>query len=509
MENEKAETISDSVELSGNDYEKKRLENIKRNEEILRQLDLPGIANTLKPTLRAKMLKAKTKTREKPLVQPIRQSLRLRGVAPDSMEAKRKATELLEKAVEKRARKEGVFELDDVAAANTTPEKTIKLKMVLEELNTSDSSHLVDKLIESKSYDTSVEQLVSSDFVKEDQSIRSVRKNIKKLSLQPNWSSVKVTPGRIYCVALHPSSEKILASAGDKYGGLGLWDLQDKEIDEDGDILPATYNYNPHSRTISSMMYSPTNSNRLFTSSFDGSVRYLDLNLGKFSEAIVSNTNLYTSMDFEPKGNRFYASSIGGTVSVCDVREPGSSHIDYQMHGRKITCVSVNPISPNLIVTSSLDRTIRLWDIRALSIEDPQYLQECHEDKAISSVYWSPKGTQILATIWEDNINVLNYKSDTKKLTQHLRIEHNNNTGRWVTPFRARWNHNPLLHPHFLVGNMRRSVDVISAIDGELIWNLRDESITAIPAVNCFHPNLNMILGGNASGRMIVWSDHW
>lgn len=52
---------------------------------------------------------------------------------------------------------------------------------------------------------------------------------------------------------------------------------------------------------------------------------------------------------------------------------------------------------------------------------------------------------------------------------------------RWVTMFRATWNPNPNLHPHFIIGNMKRSSDVISSVNGELIWNMRDELVTAIP----------------------------
>jgi WD repeat-containing protein 76 len=47
--------------------------------------------------------------------------------------------------------------------------------------------------------------------------------------------------------------------------------------------------------------------------------------------------------------------------------------------------------------------------------------------------------------------------------------------------FRATWNPNPNLHPHFIVGNMKRSSDVYSAVTGELIWNMRDEAISVIP----------------------------
>ncbi len=35
----------------------------------------------------------------------------------------------------------------------------------------------------------------------------------------------KVVPQRIFSMAIHPSEDKILAIAGDKWGRLGIWDV--------------------------------------------------------------------------------------------------------------------------------------------------------------------------------------------------------------------------------------------------------------------------------------------
>ena len=35
---------------------------------------------------------------------------------------------------------------------------------------------------------------------------------------------VKIVPDRIFSMAIHPSSHKVVVSAGGKYGGVGLWE---------------------------------------------------------------------------------------------------------------------------------------------------------------------------------------------------------------------------------------------------------------------------------------------
>ncbi|TKY90907.1 hypothetical protein EX895_000905 [Sporisorium graminicola] len=92
-------------------------------------------------------------------------------------------------------------------------------------------------------------------------------------------------------------------------------------------------------------------------------------------------------------------------------------------------------------------------------------------------------------------------------LADPTRIPHNNQTGKWLTMFRARWNANPLLEPHFTIGSMTRRAEIYAA-DGTLLRTLWDENhVTAVPAVTCMHPVLpGRLVTGNASGRCTFWS---
>ena len=60
----------------------------------------------------------------------------------------------------------------------------------------------------------------------------------------------------------------------------------------------------------------------------------------------------------------------------------------------------------------------------------------------------------------------------------------------------------------FCIGNMNRFVDVYTA-DGHQIAQLGDDSregrITAVPAVARFHPSVDWVAAGTASGKLCLW----
>jgi len=40
----------------------------------------------------------------------------------------------------------------------------------------------------------------------------------------------------------------------------------------------------------------------------------------------------------------------------------------------------------------------------------------------------------------------------------------------------------------------------------EIVRNITSEYLTAQPAVNAFHPNLDVVASGNASGKIALWT---
>ncbi|CAI2163772.1 11769_t:CDS:2 [Funneliformis geosporum] len=485
-----------------NEYELQRLENIRKNEEILKQLNIPELVNSF----RKPKPKPRPKAEKKP-TQPMRKSLRLRGVkAEEAPEAKRRAEEEAIK-VEKKARLEGILALHAIRS-NTSIDETNQFIGIL-----SDLSMVKDSRKESDEVKRSQTDEINFDSVPGGkEGLNAIRWRCRSLSLSQTeeWSSVKVTPERIYCVSIHPSKEKILVSAGDKLGSLGFWSVNESNMNEHGNNECQTFMFEAHTRTITCSKYSPTNSNMLFTCSYDGSIRYFDLNQARFMEAFVDEDYTYTHIDIDPTGQIIYFATNEGIVGIKDIREPTTVFTGHRLHDKKVGCVSLNPKCPDLMVTASLDRKMRLWDIRKLGSDSN--IQEFTFTNAVTSAFWSPMGDQVASTSYDNFIRVFNYDEE-RKLKERIQIPHNNQVGsnsyrqRWVTMFRATWNPNPNLHPHFIIGNLKRSSDVFSAVTGELIWNMHDEKLSAVPAVNAFHPKLNLIVAGSSSGRMIAWQE--
>lgn len=54
------------------------------------------------------------------------------------------------------------------------------------------------------------------------------------------------------------------------------------------------------------------------------------------------------------------------------------------------------------------------------------------------------------------------------------------------------------------IGNMNRFVDIYSS-SGEQLAQLGGAGITAVPAVARFHPSMDWLAAGTASGKLCLW----
>ncbi|KAF9944434.1 hypothetical protein BGZ70_004648 [Mortierella alpina] len=346
----------------------------------------------------------------------------------------------------------------------------------------------------------------------------SLRKKVQALQIKGPWPTVKVCQGRIYCMAIHENKDKILVCGGDIDGNLGFWDLDetlDENYEPDYDEEPNIYSYKAHTRTLSSMQYSPTDPTKLFTSSYDGSIRYLDLGKQQFIESYVVSPDASDhlgSVSLTSSGQQLWFADDEGGVTLKDVRTPKDEMVFRKLlHDKKVGCVNVNPAYDNLIVTSSLDRTMKIWDIRTfgkVQEDEPiQHLAEFPHGLSVTSAMWSPDGASIASTSYDDNVRIFNnFKPslpDLSEIPDPVRIRHNNNSGRWVTMLRAVWS---FQFNWFSIGNMNKSVDIFSRGTGDLMANLRDpQNLTTVPAVNAWHPNRVLLASGMANGKMVIW----
>jgi len=329
-------------------------------------------------------------------------------------------------------------------------------------------------------------------------------------------------------MTLHPTPEKALVFAGDKLGSLGIFDSSQDVPEDDEDWVPQITHLKLHARTISALQCSPHDANSVFSASYDSSIRRFDLEKGVAVEAYapanggdegISHLQLVQS---EP--HLVYFSTLEGRMGIHDFRTPPtkSSTKLYQLSEKKIGGFSVHPLHPHLCVTASLDRTVKLWDLRKITGSGDDklpFLVGEHESRlSVSNAAFNAAG-QVATASYDDTIKIYDFSSLTSSMLSKpvgttlsdaamqpsAVIRHNNQTGRWVTILKPVWQAQPQDGVQKLcIGNMNRFVDIYSA-DGQQLAQLGGEGISAVPAVATWHPRHDWVAAGTASGKLCLW----
>ncbi|KAK7681000.1 hypothetical protein QCA50_015836 [Cerrena zonata] len=269
------------------DFEKQRQANIKRNKDLLRQLELDSLTDSISRDAKnaieaSKPPRKKTKTQasqRKPKGEqvPERRSRRLRGVNLDDKESK-EYQEQLKKEEEARQRKQelqelrqtrlyGDFKLIDLVTdklgALKNEDKVIKKESVkLEE----DESPVKEEDEEEISNDDEVLQLLkqlgdkfsAGDFYEiikkksidyNDKVLASKRKEFDNLKVFERFDplDIRITQERISSINFHPSKTDRVITAGDKAGHVGIWAVDAKSNNE---YEPVITTLKPHGKTF-------------------------------------------------------------------------------------------------------------------------------------------------------------------------------------------------------------------------------------------------------------------
>lgn len=294
-----------------------------------------------------------------------------------------------------------------------------------------------------------------------------------------------------------------------------------KEEDDDDGPEPIITALKIHSKTITSLMFSIDGEN-LYSSSFDSSVRKFDLQKGVSLEAYaptdIEDDLPISCMEISPNDqNLLYFSTLEGSIGCHDFRMPSKTEI-WQIGDKKLGGFSLHPLQSHLLATASLDRTLKIWDLRNIkgSRENkaPALIGQHESRLSVSHASWSASG-HIATSSYDDTIKIYSFPNassykigheiEEKDMKPSAIIRHNNQTGRWVTILKPHWQQKPQDGmAKFVIGNMNRFVDVYDS-DGEQLAQLDGNGITAVPAVAMLHSSQNWIAGGTASGKLCLW----
>ncbi|KAG8628844.1 hypothetical protein KVT40_002709 [Elsinoe batatas] len=514
--------------LEISDYERQRQENIAKNKALLQQLQLDAAASGLGPKKASKPAQSAGQKRKrqpekvKKDIVPTRTSSRIRGIVADSEVAQKKAEEerqvYLEQERAKRQRVSGDLNLGDVVVSGDG------------------HWNLSGNFMRRFGPANPGERTFDQQDVKEttDKQLKELRERMSGLGL---WEDVtpariKITPERIYSMGFHPSADKPLVFAGDKLGNLGVFDgsqslaaVKAEDDDEDPDDPEVQVNsFKIHTRTISAFQIHPSDPSSLYSASYDSSIRKLDLNKGVAVEVwappqLDADEPLSGVEISRSDPNMVYFTSLEGRFGMHDMRTPATqSQGLMQLSEKKIGGFTLHPVHNHIFATASLDRCLKLWDLRKVSGRGENRLPALigsHESKlSVSHAAFNSAG-QVATASYDDTVKIYDFSKagewkaghelSDEEMAPATVVPHNNQTGRWVTILRAQWQMQPQDGvQRFCIGNMNRFVDVYTS-KGEQLAQLGGEGISAVPAVAQFHPTQDWIAAGTASGKLCLW----
>ncbi|CAN0177159.1 unnamed protein product, partial [Ectocarpus fasciculatus] len=94
----------------------------------------------------------------------------------------------------------------------------------------------------------------------------------------------KVVRERAYSTTWHPSRDKLLLAVGDKVvGNVGLWTVDETD---DNDAAHGVFQFKPHTGAVPRMTFDPLDGNKMLSTSYDGTVRKMDVEKGAFEQVI-------------------------------------------------------------------------------------------------------------------------------------------------------------------------------------------------------------------------------
>lgn len=524
--------VKKSKEVS--DYEQARQEKIAKNQALLQQLQLDaqqagvGVKSKPKPSAntgqkRKRAAAPKTKEHDGPR----RTSSRLQGIVADSEVARQKeeadTQAFQEQQKAKRQRMSDDIELHSAIVNGSNWNRAGNWLSTVGPANPGERTFTAQDIKETS-----------------DKELKELRQRMSNLELwegaEPN--RIKITPERIYSLGFHPTKDKALVFAGDKLGSLGLFDSSQTspekikqeadDADEDGDVddevEPAISTFKIHTRTISAFQFAPNDHNALYTASYDSSIRKMDLQKGVAVEVFAPADR---EADLPISGvqishadpNTIHFATLDGMFGMKDIRTPSSEGSELmQLSEKKIGGFSLHPAHPHILATASLDRMLKIWDLRKINGKKdwrlPHLVGEHLSKLSVSHAAFNSAG-QVATASYDDTVKIYDFSDsgdwkagktlDDSEMTPATTVPHNNQTGRWVTILRAQWQLQPQDGiQRFVIGNMNRFVDVYTS-KGQQLAQLGGANITAVPAVAQFHPTMDWIAAGTASGKLCLW----
>ena len=518
--NDEVEILINDETLS--DYEKIRLSNIKKNQDFLSSLGLDEVKPG--PIIKKETTSIRGAIKKKGITKPIvatRRSGRVTieklsseikdleeksGGKSNNEELDKKKSELEVLLALKKA--EGSFGSYEPQASEFAEDS--RERITDDEISMIPPTNAADEDDQGRDIITALKdtQNFISKSPSKSKSDEFYNKRISKLSVNEN-DFAKVAEARITSIWAHPSQSKCIVAAGDKTGCIGLWDVN---ADIEGKGLGGVYRYRPHASNVISLHCNANDPSKLFSGSYDGTIRYLDLNKESFLLGFESPESIYDVMfkDVTFLENKAYIGTKGGDINFVDLRVGNKKYTWSYEIDCSINSLQVHPTNSNFLISAGLKGVIQVHDLRKSSKKWQPIVRMEEHTKSVSAAYVSPDGKYLASVGLDDTVRIW---TDFLKpsYSKPVVFRHDNFTGRWLSVFKPSWDPK---HPHsFVLGSMEkvRNVEVFSPVESNdkkthlsMITKLKGGYLTSVCSRNIFHPTLDMIVCGNSSGKVFI-----
>ncbi|EPS73176.1 hypothetical protein M569_01579, partial [Genlisea aurea] len=464
------------------EYERRRLENIKRNEEMFAALKVRSRANDLADvatkrrrsgTLSYKLSPVKRVKAQSPIV--LRRSLRTRGVKPDCGGL---GDNFDEEKLVKDSRKSNSY-----TSSENSSQKCESIKMIDAYIGGIEGMEreLVTKLKGHLEEDSDVGKF------------RPLSGSVDLDCLQLKEDHVaRLLRGRIMSVKFFPTTSMQMVIVGNKSGDIAFWNVNS----EIGDGISL---YHPHSGPVGGITIDPFSISKVYTSCYDGCIRLMCVEKELFDMVYYTDYTVTTIALNPHNTNSLFFSEGKGGLNMMDMRRR-KKMLSCDLHEARINTIDFHSERENLVATSSTDATACIWDLRKLGGDKATELRSIRHSRAVNSAYFSPGGKFLATTSYDDKVGV----SSGANYEELSMIYHNNQTGRWISSFRGIWGWDD---SWIFIGNMSRGIDAISVPEKKVISTLRSDHMTAIPCRFDSHPyDVGTLAGGTSGGQVYIWS---
>ncbi|CAM9549603.1 unnamed protein product, partial [Choristocarpus tenellus] len=333
-------------------YELVRLEKIRSNQEVMESLGLHMAKGEMQSAVevdkaqRAKARGLKPIRRKATDAQELPRS-RIRGKDPDG-----KPMEDPELAFNRRNPKfkdSGMFGMEqELGIGVRAAPRRLEGNVTMEASNSSaeDTSRLRQQMLGSlvRGDRSAKDEMDAYELAEPDETLKRLQ------SLKVGEKDVcKVVRERAYGIAWHPSSEKLLLAVGDKVGNLGLWSVDS----DDGDGDDGVFQFKPHTSSIPHLEFDPIDAHKLISTSYDGTVRRMDVEVGAFEQVFANKEEddvILTYGHLMGMERTLLLSDGAGEVNAVDLRI-NKEVWRCAVHEKKVNTVHGHPSNSHIFAT--------------------------------------------------------------------------------------------------------------------------------------------------------------